>query len=287
MGVEAQSPANKSEGSIKTAAVIGYGRFGELLCSVLKEDFAFSVIESDKTKAERAGETYPLVNLSQIADFDFVFLAVPINSFEAVLEQIAPMLHEGQVIVDICSVKVYPSRLMEKLISGAQIIATHPLFGPDSAALGLEGLKVAFSPIRCEINNANHLRYAWERLGVEVIDTTPEEHDKDTSYSQAFTYSIARIINNMGLPRSVEFDTRSYQAIKRVARLSANDTDELFHDMMHYNPYFPAMLEQLEGSWEETLQTLGEIKSEEKPEVFHLLPIESQLTKCLNIGTEI
>lgn len=251
----------------KSAVVIGYGRFGALLCDVLGDSYDFSVIETDEVRAGEASRNYSIVSLDDVGKYEFVFLAVPIDSFEDVVKKISPLLQKEQVIVDICSVKVFPARVMEKYIGESDIIATHPLFGPDSASLGLEGLKVAFAPIRCSDDNANHLRYAWERHFVNVIDTTPEAHDQDTAYSQAFTYSVARIILNMNLPK-IDFDTRSYQAITRVAELSANDTEQLFHDMMHYNPYFPKMLKELEASWLDTLATLETIRDEPKPDVF-------------------
>ena len=71
----------------------------------------------------------------------------------------------------------------------------------------------------------------WEKLGAIVTMTDPEQHDKDSVYSQAFTYSIARIILNMDLP-SVGFQTRSFNKLTEVAELSAHDSEQLFHDML-------------------------------------------------------
>lgn len=249
---------------MKTAVVIGYGRFGALMVDILSDEFEFSVISS------RPADLPPGIKrakIEQVGDFDYVFPAVPISAFEDTVIGISPFLKDHQTVVDLCSVKVYPTKIMQKYLQNVKIIATHPLFGPDSAKQGLSGLKVAFAPVRCNEKDAKYLREAWESLGVEVIDTTPEEHDRDSVYSQAFTYSAARIILNMKLPE-LRFDTRSYQSLTKVAEYSANDSEQLFHDMMYYNPYFPRMLKELEASWLDTLSTLETIKDEPRPNVF-------------------
>ena len=246
----------------KTAVVIGYGRFGALLVELLKDSFEFSVIPGKEVTLPK---NVKKTTVESVGEYDFVFPTVPIAAFEDTIVEIKPFLKANQTIVDVCSVKVFPARIMEKHLLELNLIATHPLFGPDSAKQGLDGLKVAFAPLRCDEPNANYLRLAWESIGVQVIDTTPEEHDRDTSYSQAFTYSVARIVVNMNLPE-VRFDTRSFQSTSRVAQYSANDSDQLFHDMMFYNPYFPDMLKQLEASWLDTLATLETINDEPRPD---------------------
>lgn len=248
---------------MKSAVIIGFGRFGELLADILSQSFDISIIESHQDRIAKIEDSnYRLAGIDEISNYDFIFVAVQINKFEDTIYEIADKLRPEQVVVDVCSVKVYPAKVMRQFITKAQIIATHPLFGPDSAKYGLTGLKAAICNIRCQEVNYQFLCDVWKAHGINVIETTPDEHDQDTAYSQAFTYSIAKVILNMDLPK-IEFDTRSYQSITKVAEYSANDSAQLFHDMMYFNPYFPKMLAELKQSIGQTVDTLDDIAVEQ------------------------
>lgn len=245
---------------MKKLVIVGFGRFGKLLAELTGDTFEVSVVEMDSDKQKLASAAgYQVVSVKDISAADYVFLAVPISALESTIKQMAPYTTSKQVVSDVCSVKVYPARLMQQYLSHCQIIAMHPLFGPDSASRGLQGLKL----VLCQLGaNAEHVAFwkgFWRQKGIEVTESTPEEHDKDSVYSQAFTYSIARMISEMRIP-PLRFTTRSYDSIKEVADLSANDSEQLFHDMLYYNPYFSEMKAQLEAASAEVLAKLDEIE---------------------------
>lgn len=244
-------------------AIIGFGRFGELLANLSKDAFDVHVIESDSARqsvAKNAG--FKLLTFEAVAEADIIFLAVPISHFGDTVKELATFVDERHTIVDLCSVKVYPAQLMQKHFTKSALLATHPMFGPDSAKNGLNGLQVAFCPLRIEADQIQIIKAFWEGHGAVVTESTPEQHDKDSVYSQAFTYSLARIILNMHLP-SVGFRTRSFDKLTEIAELSANDSEQLFHDMLFYNPYFSGMKEELEAAIKATEQKLAEIENEQ------------------------
>lgn len=248
---------------MKKAAIIGFGRFGELLAKLSSSTFDVTIIEGSSERAQIAQEQgYGVEPFDSAAKSDFIFLAVPISEIEPTLIKLAPLLNENHVVIDLCSVKVYPTNLMQKYLINTQIVGTHPMFGPDSAKKGLNGLQVAICPVNVKPENLKLLKEFWSAQGTSVIETTPEEHDKDAVYSQAFTYSIAKIILSMNLPE-VTFKTRSFNALTEVARLSANDTEQLFHDMLFYNPYFSEMKAELEISIAKTVTVLTKIEAEQ------------------------
>lgn len=247
---------------MKKIGIVGFGRFGELLARLSAGVFDVHIVESNPQHKSTAAENYTVIPFESLIDMDYIYLAVPISKIEDVLMQLAPIVTENQVVIDLCSVKVYPVQLMKKYLHHVQILGSHPLFGPDSAKKGLQGLQVAICPINISDDNLQILTDFWTNQGVVILQTTPEDHDKDSVYSQAFTYAVARIINNMQLP-DITFTTRSYKAITEVANLSANDTDQLFHDMFFYNPYFRQMKAQLEQSITTTDIILNEIEAEQ------------------------
>ena len=246
---------------MKRAAIVGFGRFGELLAELGKESFDICVVESGpqrRTAAQEAG--FDVVPLQTVGEADFVFLAVPISEIEATLKQIAPYVGEDQTVIDLCSVKVYPAKLMEQYLPESSLLATHPMFGPDSAKDGLNGLQVAICPLRISSDKLQEITTFWEKFGAITIQTTPEQHDQDVIYSQAFTYTLARVVLKMKLSK-VAFRTRSFNRLLEIAELSANDSEQLFHDMLTYNPYFGDMKRQLVMNISETLAELHAIES--------------------------
>lgn len=248
---------------MKKTAIVGFGRFGELLANLGKGTFDFYIVESNPARREAAEKSgFTLLPFESLTDMEFIVLAVPISQIESTIRALAPLVDERHTVIDICSVKAYPARLMQKYLSRCQLLATHPMFGPDSAKRGLQGLQVAFCPLRINPVDAQLVRDFWTNQGVVVTETTPEQHDRDSVYSQAFTYSVARIILNMRMPE-VGFRTRSFDNLMQVAEFSANDSDQLFHDMLFYNPYYPEMKKQLEGAIAQTQQRLDEIATEQ------------------------
>ena len=120
---------------VKTA-VLGAGKMGVWFAKFCKEN-GEQVILADrkKEKLARYGKELGV----EIADFaeavkkaDNVMMCVSISAFEDVVKQIAPAVREGQNVLDICSVKEQPVRIMHQYIKNATILGTHPVFGPGS-----------------------------------------------------------------------------------------------------------------------------------------------------------
>jgi Prephenate dehydrogenase len=111
-----------------------------------------------------------------------VILAVPVGEMRGVAQRLAPHLMPGALVLDVGSVKVEPASIMLETLPGhVEIVATHPLFGPVSARAGLRGARIAICPLR-----GRRLRVAafCRRLGLDVILTTPEQHDRDAAEVQ-------------------------------------------------------------------------------------------------------
>ncbi|MDB5167824.1 MAG: putative prephenate dehydrogenase [Candidatus Saccharibacteria bacterium] len=248
---------------MKSIAIIGFGRFGELLADLSRDSFTVNIVESDSTKRDlAAGKNLTILEIQDLPTVDYIFLAVPISAIEALLKQIAPLVTNKQVVIDLCSVKTYPIRLMQQYLPHAHVLGSHPMFGPDSAKKGLAGMQVALCPVSVGDEDLKIIQGLWTKYGIVTAITTPEAHDRDTAYSQAFTYSLAKLILGVDIP-DITFKTRSFNDIIEVATLSANDTDQLFHDMLFYNPYFTEMKEKLEKSMANTCAILDVIANEQ------------------------
>ena len=107
--------------------IIGFGQFGQFAAKHMKNCKVFAADRSDK-KNIADGVTF--TSIKEAASKEIVILSVPINKFESVVNEIKDFLKPGALVLDVCSVKVKPARIMEKLMpKNVEIIATHPLFG--------------------------------------------------------------------------------------------------------------------------------------------------------------
>ena len=115
--------------------IVGYGRFGRAI-GQLFEEAGHGVVAYDTQVAPPAGvDAGSLARLAEVSDI--IVLAVPIPALIPTLEALRPSLGSAHLVLDVGSVKVMPSEAMRELL-GTQVpwVATHPLFGPTSLALG-------------------------------------------------------------------------------------------------------------------------------------------------------
>jgi prephenate dehydrogenase len=124
--------------------------------------------------------------------------------------------------------------MTELLPSHVDIVATHPLFGPQSAKAGLQGLRLVVCPVRGD----RHEKVAafGRSLGLTVTVTSPEEHDAEMAYVQALTHLIGRALVNIGIPDE-QLKTQSYQHLLELCGLIGADTFELFTAIQTQNPF--------------------------------------------------
>lgn len=224
---------------------MGFGRFGQLLASILSQEFPVIVYDVTLNQhiAKEIGVEF--VSLERACQAANVFLCVPISTLEAVLRQITPYLRPGTLVMDTCSVKLYPARLMQQqLPETIETLATHPLFGPDSAKDGLSGLRMVFCPLRVSEPRLAFWRDFWQRRGVVVIEQSPDEHDRLAAYSQGITHFLGRVLGEMNLGPG-EIMTRGFEDILGIIEQTNHDTWQLFHDLQYYNPYTRQMRDDL------------------------------------------
>ena len=217
--------------------ILGFGRFGKLMAHYLAGDFDVMVHNrSDNGHAIMASGAKP-VSLEVACRQKIVILSVPISVFRDTLETIAPLLAPDTLVIDVCSVKEYPVRLMKELLpEQVSILATHPMFGPDSAAHALQGRKIVVCTERINVSAYQKIKAYLVSKGLTVIETTPETHDRQIAVSLALTHFIGRSLAEFGAT-PLDVDTEGYQRLLHVLGVVENDTWQLFEDMNTYNPY--------------------------------------------------
>ncbi len=221
----------------QTLGIVGFGAFGQLAAQHLRDYFEVSVYDPMTNRARAAQQLgVAFSSLPSVSQRDVVLIASPVTSFEDVVGTIAAFCRPGAVIVDVGSVKVQPAEIMHRVLPGhVDIIATHPLFGPQSAQNGVRGLKIAVCPIR----GTSHARFAAflrKSLGLKVVVTTPDAHDKEAAIVQGLTHLIAKVLSNMG-PLPTLMTTKSFDLLSEAVEMVKDDAPEVFEAIENANPY--------------------------------------------------
>ena len=217
--------------------VIGFGDFGRLCVKHLSKAALVVVSSRSESNSEEISSLGgSLVSLEELArSSDIIVLAVPLAGFEGVLEQICPLMPDGALLVDTCSVKLEPRRLMLKYARpGVGILATHPLFGPQTATDSVSGHKIVIDPVR--VTEPEKVIKFLEELGLEVIQLSADEHDREMAWVHALTFFVGRGVSLLNPPES-KLGTNYYGELMDLVELDRSQSEDLFMTIERGNPY--------------------------------------------------
>ena len=220
-----------------STGIIGFGAFGKLIANHLAPHVRLSLHDPAHTKMRlNSGEDFPNTSIAEIAECDFVILAVPVDQLCTVCRKLRPFLQPKTVIIDVSSVKIEPVRILNaELPEFTQIVATHSLFGPQSAKTGLNGLKIAI----CPTHGPNHRRIAAfvkRKFALHPITMSPEQHDEEAATVQGITHLIATVLIEMNLPKT-RISTSSYDMLKQAIGMVRDDAPCVLNAIEKSNPY--------------------------------------------------
>lgn len=216
--------------------VIGLGAFGRLAATALAADCEVLGFDPDPP-AQLPGAR--ITDLNAVCDADAVVLAVNLQHLPSACDAIAPKLKSQSLVADVTSVKLRPvDRMRASLPEHVEILGTHPLFGPQSVAeRGLRGLSVALCPVRMSDATMARVRALLEgRLGLRLIETTPDEHDRQMAHVQALTHLVGHAAASLGV-EELPLATIAYDRLRQLALNISGDSDELFETIQAANPY--------------------------------------------------
>jgi prephenate dehydrogenase len=230
------NPNASNPTDIAPVAILGYGRFGRALGGLLA-DAGIPHRGYDPT-AEVPPEHRAASLPELVRGASFVVVAVPVARMRSALVDLRPLLTPDMVVLDVGSVKVRPVAMMADILGSAiPWCATHPLFGPLSLALAERPLRVVVCPTAAHPQAAARVRALYERIGCEVIDQTPENHDRVMAHTHALTFFVAKGMIDAGAGLEVPFAPPSFQAIARAIEAVRSDAGHLFTSIARDNPF--------------------------------------------------
>ena len=233
-------------------SIIGFGRFGNLLYELLQKGFEIDVFDIDPSNQT---ESVDFIPLEDVLKNDTIFLAVPIRDFEELMKDLSTKIQGNKTVIDVCSVKVHPKNMMlEHLSNEVDIIATHPLFGPDS--FQERGSVMMMEKVRDQHDRYDFWKSYFQSQNIIIEEITADQHDMMAAKSQGLTHLIGRVIDDFGTQKT-NIDTVGYQALHKLVSQTCNDSWELFEDIQKFNPYTESMITDLNRSFKRIVDSLG------------------------------
>lgn len=217
-------------------AVIGAGKMGRWFTRFfLKEGYNVKVIEKDKRKFPIIKEDFGIdatEDYSVIKDVEYILLTVPIDNFEEAVKSIQPYTRREHVVMDACSLKNEPVKLMHKYLNASLTLGMHPLFGP--GAKDIRGQNIILTPVKDrEREFAERFRVWLEERGAHVYLMNPREHDELMSIVLCLPHFIGLLacdtlieFKNFALAKKISGS--SFKMLITLAESVASEDEEFY-----------------------------------------------------------
>jgi len=254
---------------MKVAIIGGTGKMGRWFTKFFLDE-GMQVIVSGRSKEkllkirdELGAEIADNVNAVKSAER--VLISVPIENFEDVVREIHPHIRPDQVVIDICSVKEFPVKVMHEYIKTGTTLGTHPMFGPD--AENIQDQNFILTPtITKERKFAEDFKTWLEKRQVNVSIMSPRKHDELMSVVLGLPHFIGIVVSD------TLTDCVDLLETKRAAGTSYKLLLSLAERVVSQEPEFCASLqmnlprvESVEGVFcEKTREWLKAIKRKDK-----------------------
>jgi prephenate dehydrogenase len=148
------------------------------------------------------------------------------------IKQIAPAVHQGQPIMDICSIKEFPVDIMHKYLKDALVLGTHPVFGPGSN--GIAHKAFVLTPTNKEEEAYAKSYQKWlEGEQARVFILTPQKHDELMSIILGFAHFVGlaaceTMLEQPAYAESKKLAGTTYRMLFTLAEAVAQETPDLY-----------------------------------------------------------
>ena len=266
-------------------AILGAGKMGVWFAKFCKENGEQVILaDRNKEKLSRLGKELE-VETANFADAvkkaDNVIICVSISAFADVVKKIAPGVREGQTVVDICSVKEQPVKIMHRYIKKGLVLGTHPVFGPGSK--GVRNKAYILTPTSAKERVFAEKYKTWlEKVGARVFIMSPKKHDELMSVVLGFPHFLGLVACDTLLEQADYAETKNvagttYRMLFTLAEATALENPELFSSLQLSLPE----IEKIETAFiEKAREWLTLIKQEDPAAIAAKMErMKSKLTK--------
>lgn len=239
--------------SFEKVGFVGFGPMGQLMASRMFEGAEIEFVDPGMQGAPDGFEATQQDNPFNFAygDVDAAVLTVPARAMRDAAYEIVRVpqtsVHwpkdirddfNAPLVVEPCSVKMFPQAVIETIDPHyPELLHCHPLFGPQSAADSVEGKTLVVTKKVGE--KADRLLDCWDKLGLDIIEMSAEDHDRMMVKIHIIPFALGRIANKLGLHELAgsRFEATYFKAAVALAELDKKQSEELFRTIMEFNPF--------------------------------------------------
>jgi prephenate dehydrogenase len=221
-------------------AVLGAGKMGVWYTRFCKENGG-DVILADRKK-EKLVSIGKELKIATTTDFvqalkgaNNIVICVSISSFEEVVKKIGSAVRDGQVVMDICSVKEFPVKVMHENIKHGLVLGTHPVFGPGSK--GVKHKTYILTPTNpAETKYAEEFKRWLEKQKAHVFIMSPQKHDQLMSVVLGLPHFLGLVacetlLEQKSFPETKKVAGTTYRMLFTLAEATALETPDLFANL--------------------------------------------------------
>jgi len=219
------------EDGFKIGIIGGKGKMGQFFKSLFEKK-GYQVLVSDIGT--------DLTNEDIVKNCKVIIVSVPLSVFENVIVEIGPLVEDEHWVIDICSLKSEPVKVMKKYLERGEILATHPLFGPFEKSL--KNRTIAFWPVRGN-KCATWFVEEMSKEGLRLVKVAPKKHDQIMAVVQVLNHFwlvlLGNIIKNskVSLEELITLSTPTFlQQLEILKRFSKQNPD-VYEKIQLQNPW--------------------------------------------------
>lgn len=172
---------------------------------------------------------------------DLIYLAQPVDRILLTIEQLAPFIGRDCLVTDAGSTKTQIVRKAGEFLPPGQFLGGHPLAGKEQRGVDAADANLfrqrpyVLTPASPETPQSTAFRSWLMRLGVELMDMSPEEHDRTVALTshlpQLLSTALAHTLATHG---DKKVDVVFGQGLMDMTRLALS-TPELWSSILATN----------------------------------------------------
>lgn len=244
--------ASATHGSPLKIGIIGFGPFAQFLARTMIKQ-GHSLATTSRSDHSDVCSQMGIMFYREMTDLfqsgsQVILLCTSILSLSDVLHSIpVDCLSLPRLFVDVLSVKEHPKALLLSLLpEEADVLCTHPMFGPESGKDGWEGLALVYDRVRIRDHDlCEKFLNIFMSEGCRMVEMSCQEHDKMAARSQFLTHTIGRILAEMEI-ESTPMDTKGFQTLLQLRDNTVKDSFDLYCGLFKHNRFARQELEKLE-----------------------------------------
>jgi prephenate dehydrogenase len=217
-------------------AVLGAGKMGRWFTKFFLDE-GDHVIVSDisreklaKIKDEFGVEVFD--NINAVKNADRVLICVPIENFEDLIKEIHSHIRPDHTVMDICSIKEIPVKIMHKYVKTGMSLGTHPMFGPGAKSINNQNFILTPTNDK-EKMSAENFRNWLEKRGANVFAMSPRKHDELMSVVLGLPHFLGLVVCDTLMSYHNFLETKkvsgaSYKMLSTLAEAVASEDAEFY-----------------------------------------------------------